>query len=424
VKRIIYIGLFALAALSSSCNWGKPKTDYQVIVVGGGLAGLSTAANLSDQSVLLIEKENRLGGRVYTDSFEGIHYDLGAVFAFDTAYAHFGNTAPYHANADSIVIVDSNSRYSGMDVMQCMHKMDKHLFDQFASFKDKKITRAENSSADAYHIMNRLYQSVNPEALQYVASQKQQDVFIRYNAAHFLHGNAILVQHLSATMHAKVQLNSKVIKVLDHDNWVEVLYLDGADTVRVTSDRVVVTTPAPIAKKIIQRQALPTRNLFQQTKYAGYITVALVIKDFDWGKYAYMVTCNTSISSIVCHRTDDKTKNVYLFYFAESELPKMKDQTDSQLVNYCYQYLSKMAGHTAGSMLHSSVKHWPYAGVVIDEETYGDWDPNCLKPSKNVYLAGDYTSTKYMQPYGMIPAVMSGEAAADAIKQDIKSSKR
>ncbi len=60
--------------------------NYDVVIVGGGISGLYTMYNLRKQyprlKVLLLEKNNRLGGRIYTyyEKVDGIQYrmDLGA----------------------------------------------------------------------------------------------------------------------------------------------------------------------------------------------------------------------------------------------------------------------------------------------------------------------------------------------------------
>lgn len=53
-----------------------------VIVVGGGIAGLSAARSLVHQglSVAVLEAKDRLGGRIYTIDFQGLPIELGAEF--------------------------------------------------------------------------------------------------------------------------------------------------------------------------------------------------------------------------------------------------------------------------------------------------------------------------------------------------------
>src|SRR5262245_23289056 len=65
------------AAIMSSGNF-----DADVLVVGGGLAGMRAAANLKagGVSVLVLEARDRLGGRTYTRPLGGAAFDFGGQF--------------------------------------------------------------------------------------------------------------------------------------------------------------------------------------------------------------------------------------------------------------------------------------------------------------------------------------------------------
>ena len=53
--------------------------DTDTLIVGGGLAGLSLAAELNraEHDFQLVEARDRFGGRILTESFDGGHFDLG-----------------------------------------------------------------------------------------------------------------------------------------------------------------------------------------------------------------------------------------------------------------------------------------------------------------------------------------------------------
>ena len=66
------------------------KTIYDVIIIGSGIAGLSAARYLHDkgQSVLVLDKGRRIGGRCATKRIEGFTFNHGAQF-FTTKEANF-----------------------------------------------------------------------------------------------------------------------------------------------------------------------------------------------------------------------------------------------------------------------------------------------------------------------------------------------
>jgi monoamine oxidase len=95
-RRHALVSLASAAATSAlpACGGGSfvpapaplpsPTTTYDVIIVGAGCAGIAAArAALSyGANVLVLEAQNRIGGRAYTDTktFSEIGFDLGAQF--------------------------------------------------------------------------------------------------------------------------------------------------------------------------------------------------------------------------------------------------------------------------------------------------------------------------------------------------------
>jgi len=94
-RRHALISLASAAASSAlpACGGGSfvppaplpsPTTTFDVIIVGAGCAGIAAArAALSyGANVLILEAQNRIGGRAYTDTktFSEIGFDLGAQF--------------------------------------------------------------------------------------------------------------------------------------------------------------------------------------------------------------------------------------------------------------------------------------------------------------------------------------------------------
>lgn len=70
---------------SDGNNVGPKNTRYKAVIVGAGLSGYSAAAKLLENEVdeiLVLEAEDRIGGRVHSIPFNGGRIDMGKTHSF------------------------------------------------------------------------------------------------------------------------------------------------------------------------------------------------------------------------------------------------------------------------------------------------------------------------------------------------------
>jgi len=113
------------------------------VIIGGGLSGLSCAVRLEEQKrdYILIEKSNRLGGRVGSIYENGIIYDIGFQ-VFNTAYKNTirlfdENEIKLRMFKPGAVIHDGSSFKLISDPLRDPKQLFVSLFSSLSSFKDK-----------------------------------------------------------------------------------------------------------------------------------------------------------------------------------------------------------------------------------------------------------------------------------------------
>lgn len=153
--------------------------NYSAIVVGGGIAGLTSAAFLSKagRSVLLLEKENGCGGLVNMFERQGFFFD-GGIRATENSGVLFpmlrklGLDIPFVRNRISIGVENQVIRINQAEDVQVYQSLLKHLYPESQS----EIDEITQQIKKIMHYMDVQYGIENPVFLDI---KEDRDYFVK-----------------------------------------------------------------------------------------------------------------------------------------------------------------------------------------------------------------------------------------------------
>jgi len=232
IKIIIILALFlTLAGIFIILTFEEKHKTYDVVIVGGGLSGLSAAYELGDYDTIIIEKEDYPGGRVLTKSQQGINYDMGAIFGYIPQVIPFKfESSTFYIEQEPVAIYYNSEIYYGSSPSECINNMDLQQKDltEILDFKEGKITSSELSESN-YTILNSFFRVIHSGDLNEYIPIRQKDCFYYWNSGYYEKGNNELVEEYLNRIQAKIQLSSEVISVKEDDNSVKTTYLNGEE---------------------------------------------------------------------------------------------------------------------------------------------------------------------------------------------------
>lgn len=111
-------GLPTLGAINPTSNIQESNDIYDVIVVGAGYAGLTAARDLTlaGAKVLLLEARDRIGGRTFTATIDGHHFELGGTYVHWAQPNVWREIARYSMQSDVETVLDLEQGVTGVSV--------------------------------------------------------------------------------------------------------------------------------------------------------------------------------------------------------------------------------------------------------------------------------------------------------------------
>ncbi|KMZ69365.1 Phytoene desaturase [Zostera marina] len=476
------VNFMEAALLSNSfLNSPRPTTPLKVVIVGAGLAGLSTAKYLADagHKPLLLESRDVLGGKVAAwkdkdgDWYEtGLHIFFGAYPNVQNLFGELGIDDRLQWKEHSMIFAmpEKPGEFSRFDFPEILPAplngiwailknsemltwSEKVRFaigllpailggQSYVEAQDgltvkewmKKQGVPDRVSDEVFIAMSKALNFINPDELSMQCILIALNRFLQEKNGSkmaFLDGNPPerlcmpIVNHIKS-LGGEVQLNSRIQNIkLNTDKTVKHLVLNNGNIVE--GDIYVIATPVDILKLLLPQEWKDISYFNKLEKLVGVPVINVHIW-FDRklkNTYDHLLFSRSSLlsvyadMSVTCKEYYDPNRSMLELVFAPAE--KWISSSDTEIINATMKELAKLFPDEIAAD-QSKAKILKYHVVKTPRSVYKTV-PNCdpCRPSQRSPIQRFYLAGDYTkQKYlaSMEGAVLSGKLCAVAIMQD------
>ncbi|MFH0753838.1 MAG: FAD-dependent oxidoreductase [Candidatus Omnitrophota bacterium] len=428
---LILLFLSVMVAQQMRHRTGGKDRPYDVVIIGAGLSGLSAANVLKGRSVLVLEKDNKTGGRVLTRYKDGIAYELGATcrYAGPEVSGSHGFEAKFFVETGKIAVAHQGTVYYCDQVSGCIDQLGLPLNElaKISRFSDGKcrdgLLDASGFSKDSLKVLNSFFRLIHPGEMSDYTCARQKDLFEPWPIEYYFQGNRWVVDTLSRALSSRIELKAEVVSVEDSGKDVMILYRQGDILRKVFSRTAIVAVPAPVAKKILSRISPRSSSFLDSVKYGKFTVVVMALKGADFGNFRYLFTTDALSSAIFAMHRKDKDTTVLYMYYGDKESRQLSGATDAEVIDMSIDALRQLniRPFTRDDILFTDIKRWESGGTIISDALLRNHRvEGSFQPSERVFLAGDYVYSGDAFPYGMAPAVLAGEETAARVVEYLR----
>ncbi len=432
--------LFCSCNSSSSGGATQDRTE-KVIVVGAGVSGLIAALHLEENGieVTILEKEPRVGGRVYSEPLGGTYANLGAQYFFETGNSYLDDyISRARANSisprsgmngflwDGLYVASEGEEYfyelpidlmAWVDLDRAYEQMATDAFPIWAGrefFFDKTPasqawSELDNRSAGEY--LSEFHPDVttifdcllipelgvaadNASALLLVGGYGVTDDGESGGGRLLVEGgNQKLTETIAEDIEqlgGTINLSTEVTEIVDTGSGVQVQCSNG--TV-YEADYAIVTTPATVTKNIVAGLSEEKREALDAVTYAAAMQVGLHITNLPYDEI--IASCMFHNENLHAHieqggegQMDNET--VISLNITGEEFHALDDDEIIQRVS---ETLGKIypSFDSEESIEDYAIKKWTDGIVKFTPGLMDKYQEALRAPSGRIFFAGDYT---------------------------------
>lgn len=284
-----------------------PTRRADIIIVGGGIAGLSAAYFVRDKDWLLLEKEDHFGGNAYEEEYKGQIYGTGSAYGYRGDYGdqlarEMGLDMPFVSMPDPLI---QNGKYVpdiwGPGIEQLPYP--KSVIASFKKYRDdvmKMDPRKDMMELDSKPFTDILA-GYAPEIAQlwdafgpsnWGARTEDTSAFIGvFDSQYLIKGDdkervilpgglgcisARAVEVLKPKYGERMLSDAAVVAVVPEGDQVNVTYVQGDKVTTVAAKTVIMCTPKFFTARIVAGLPNDQKQAMQRMRYAPYPMINMI----------------------------------------------------------------------------------------------------------------------------------------------------
>ena len=415
---------------------GTEETIYDTVIIGGGIAGLTAAYMLRDKKLLLLEQEDRFGGRIWTEKINEATYNIGTQYLNeeDNPFVHMidelGIERITHdvTTVAPIVFYLNNQLYlkpssllnwrivlDGIRLLSNTYRKSKTFLLPSDNPRRQKLDKQN---------LTELQQGYSPEILAIVNAYLKgacvskpertsagigavitMDIFNANELAFVKGGTQKITDAIAEKLNDKVMKGSGVTKVEEKDGIVSTYFQKNGKEYIVKSKSAVMAVPPQIALKLIPQLPDWKKEALTKVDYGPITIVSVFLKrNIPWERWMAMLCTNVTISfifDVTFDTEDDKNEDnpiIYNFIISippdeKKEIEAFLAKADEEIVTLALNDFKQIMpdADIDEYIMDTKVTRFPIGEIELSPEYYLELLPLLKKPVGNIHFSGDYS---------------------------------